>query len=46
MNGMVQDQWSYVIASYAVTWVVIVGYTLRLISMKRRLDAANISPRS
>lgn len=43
--NIAQDSWSYVIASYVVTWVVILGYSMRLISMKRRLDAANSSMR-
>ena len=43
--NIAQDSWSYVIASYVVTWVVIIGYSMRLISMKRRLDAANSSMR-
>ncbi|MCA0375651.1 MAG: CcmD family protein [Gemmatimonadetes bacterium] len=30
MNGMAQDVWSYVIAAYAVTWVVLGGYALYL----------------
>lgn len=30
MSGMVQDSWSYVIAAYVVTWVVLGGYALYL----------------
>jgi hypothetical protein len=26
MNGMAQNSWPYVIAAYAVTWVVLIGY--------------------
>ncbi len=36
MNGMVVDSWPYVIAAYAVTWVVLVGYSVRLVLMARR----------
>lgn len=35
MNGMVVNSWPYVIIAYAVTWVVILGYTIRLILMAR-----------
>jgi CcmD family protein len=45
MNGMVTDSVGYVIASYAVTWVVLVGYAIRLILMKRRVDASHLSSR-
>jgi CcmD family protein len=45
MNGMVQDSWTYVVAAYAVTFVVLAGYSIRLILMKRRLDASDISSR-
>lgn len=40
MNGMVVNSWPYVIAAYAVTWVVILGYTIRLIRMARRNSAS------
>ena len=36
MNGMAADSWPYVIAAYAVTWVVLTGYSVRLILMTRR----------
>ena len=36
MNGMVMDSWPYVIAAYVVTWVVLLGYSFRLIVMTRR----------
>jgi len=36
MNGMVVDSWPYVIAAYGVTWVVLVGYAIRLVLMTRR----------
>ena len=36
MNGMVTNEWPYVVASYVVTWIVLVGYTLRLVTMTRR----------
>lgn len=40
MNGMVVNSWPYVIAAYAVTWAVILGYTIRLIQMTRHHDAS------
>ncbi len=36
MNGMVVNSWPYVIAAYAVTWVVLLGYTVRLVRTTRR----------
>ena len=36
MNGIVVDSWPYVIAAYAVTWVVLVGYSVRLVLATRR----------
>jgi heme exporter protein D len=36
MNGMVINSWPYVIAAYGVTWVVLVGYSVRLVLMARR----------
>ena len=36
MNGMAADSWPYVIAAYAVTWVVLLGYSFRLMVMTRR----------
>jgi CcmD family protein len=45
MKGLVQDSWSYVVAAYAVTFVVLAGYSVRLILMKRRLDASTNSSR-
>jgi len=36
MNGMVVDSWPYVMAAYGVTWVVLVGYSIRLVLMARR----------
>ncbi len=30
MNGMVVDSWPYVIAAFAVTWLVLIGYAVRL----------------
>jgi len=44
MNGMVVDSWPYVIAAFAVTWVVLVGYSIRLVQMSRRIRA--LSPGS
>lgn len=46
MNGMVVDSWQYVVGAYAVTWAVLIGYTIRLYRMKRRHDAAHTSSRS
>ena len=40
MNGMVVNSWPYVVAAYAVTWVVILGYTIRLVLMARRNSAS------
>ena len=33
---MTNNEWPYVIAAYAVTWVVLVGYTLYLHATARR----------
>lgn len=30
MNGVVQGGWEYVIASYAITWVFVLGYAASL----------------
>ncbi len=46
MNGMVIDSWPYVIASFVLTWVVLVGYSVRLFRMMRRNGAAATSPAS
>ncbi len=46
MNGMVVNSWPYVIAAFAVTWVVLLGYCIRLVSMTRRNNAALSSSRS
>ncbi len=35
MNGMVIDSWPYVIAAFAVTWVVLIGYSIRLARLSR-----------
>lgn len=32
--------WNYVIGAYGVTWVVLVGYALRLVIVNRRAAAA------
>ena len=40
MNGMVVNSWPYVVAAYVVTWVVILGYTIRLVRMARRNSAS------
>lgn len=39
MNGMVVDSWPYVIAAFVVTWVVLLGYTIRLVQMSRAIRA-------
>ena len=36
MIGMATNEWPYVIAAYAVTWIVLLGYTIRLVLMARR----------
>ena len=43
MNGMVTDSWPYVIAAYGVTWVVLLGYSFRLIAMTRRNNSSHTS---
>ena len=40
MNGMVTNSWPYVIAAFGVTWAALLGYTLRLVLMTRRLNAS------
>jgi hypothetical protein len=40
MNGMATNSWPYVIAAYAVTWAVILGYTIRLVLMARGHNAS------
>jgi CcmD family protein len=35
MNGMVVNSWPYVIAAFAVTWVVLIGYSIRLARLAR-----------
>jgi hypothetical protein len=32
--------WNYVIGAYGVSWLVLVGYTLRLLIVNRRASAA------
>ena len=39
MNGMVVNSWPYVVAAYAVTWAVLLGYTIRLVLMVRQNKA-------
>ncbi|HWP02987.1 MAG TPA: hypothetical protein VNL96_06000 [Gemmatimonadaceae bacterium] len=34
-----QGEWNYVIAAYAITWVVFVAYALRLERVTRRVRA-------
>lgn len=43
MNGMVVNSWPYVIAAYSVTWVVILGYTIHLVRLARRIRASRSS---
>ena len=38
MNGMVSNSWPYVIAAYGITWAVLVGYSVRLFLMTRRVN--------
>ena len=40
MNGMVLNSWPYVIAAFGITWAVLLGYSLRLVLMTRRLVPA------
>lgn len=30
------SEWRFIIAAYAVTWAVFIGYTVRLIRVRRR----------
>jgi len=46
MNGMVVDSWPYVVASFAVTWVVLGAYSIRLLQMARRHRAYAASSHS
>ena len=32
-------EWRFVVAAYAVTWVVLIGYAVRLIRVERRAAA-------
>ena len=32
-------EWQFVVAAYAVTWVVLIGYAVRLIRVERRAAA-------
>ncbi len=45
---MAADSWPYVIAAYGATWVVLLGYSIRLIRMVRqgRTAASPSAPRS
>lgn len=44
MNGMVINSWPYVIAAFAVTWLVLIGYAVRLRLMaRRRADSLHTS---
>jgi CcmD family protein len=31
-------EWRFVVAAYVVTWVVLLGYALRLVRVRRRSD--------
>ncbi len=44
MNGMVSNSWPYVIAAYGVTWAVLLGYSVRLVLMSRRLGSSRSNP--
>ncbi len=46
MNGMVVNSWPYVIAAFAVTWVVLVGYSIRLARLARLTRALAARPAS
>ena len=46
MNGMVIDSWPYVVAAYVATWVVIIGYAVRLTLMSREQRATSSSRKS
>ena len=46
MNGMATNSWPYVIAAYGVTWAVLLGYSLRLVLMTRRLNSSRFTPDS
>ena len=46
MNGMVVSSAPYVVAAYAVTWAVILGYTVRLVLAARRHSASRSQPGS
>ena len=39
MNGTVTNEWPYVVASYAITWIVLLGYSIRLVLKARRSAA-------
>ncbi len=36
MNGMASDTWPYVIAAFAITWVVLLGYSIYLVRATKR----------
>jgi hypothetical protein len=33
------NEWRYIIAAYVVTWVVLIGYSIRLVAVQRRAAA-------
>lgn len=33
------NEWRYIIAAYVVTWVVLIGYSVRLVAVRRRSAA-------
>ncbi|WP_337172551.1 hypothetical protein [Gemmatimonas aurantiaca] len=41
MNGMAQDVWSYIVAAYTITWVVLAGYAWYLWRIARAAHAAD-----
>jgi CcmD family protein len=36
MNGMAFDTWPYVIAAFAITWLVLIGYSIHLARASKR----------
>jgi hypothetical protein len=32
-------EWRFIIAAYAVTWIILIGYTIRLARLRRRSAA-------
>ena len=36
MTGMIEGGWSYVYAAYGLTWLILIGYGVRLWMMSRK----------